>query len=103
MRQSRPAAGLGFQVQLLETFQVAPSWLGSGGGGPGHLSRLVKRHLDRDDEPGDGGKRQEARTREGVDHESEGLVPARIQILANNLWFRGGLVFEANRLLYHSA
>ena len=29
-RQSRPDPGLGFQVQVLETFQVVPSSLGSG-------------------------------------------------------------------------
>ena len=29
-RQSRPDAGLGFQVKALETSEGVPSWLGSG-------------------------------------------------------------------------
>jgi len=49
IRQSRPESGLGFQVSVVETFQVVPSSLG-------------------------GGARR----------------------------FRGGLVFKALRLLYHS-
>jgi len=32
MRQSRPDSGLGFQVKVLETFELASSSLGSAGG-----------------------------------------------------------------------
>ena len=28
MRQSRPDSGLGFQIKVLKTFSVVPSWLG---------------------------------------------------------------------------
>jgi len=38
--QSGPGSGLGFQVQILQTFYAVGSWLGSG---PWHLHRNVPR------------------------------------------------------------